>query len=93
MSRLVQQWRDITFVKRFPVGSWLAAGSCLLALALSERFIVGPMRKQQEAAGSAPSVSIFGDIAVSRPDLNARQLPDGSTLLSDGSIVKKGASR
>ena len=93
MSRLAQQWREATYVKQLPLYSLAAAASALFALALSERFIVGPMRKRQEALGQAPSVSIFGDIAVSRPNVEARQLPDGSMLLGDGSIVKKGASR
>ena len=93
MSRLAQQWREATYVKQLPLGSLAAAASVLFALALSERFIVGPMRKRQEALGLAPSVSIFGDIAVSRQNVDARQLPDGSMLLGDGSIVKKGASR
>ena len=93
MSRLAQQWREATYVKQLPLGSLAAAASVLFALALSERFIVGPMRKRQEVLGLAPSVSIFGDIAVSRPNVEARQLPDGSMLLGDGSIVKKGASR
>ena len=93
MSRLAQQWREATYVKQLPLGSLAAAASVLFALALSERFIVGPMRKRQEALGLAPSVSIFGDIAVSRQNVDARQLPDGSMLLGDGSIVIKGASR
>ena len=93
MSRLAQQWREATYVKQLPLGSLAAAASVLFALALSERFIVGPMRKRQEALGLAPSVSIFGDIAVSRQNVDARQLPDGSMLLGDGPIVKKGASR
>ena len=93
MSRLAQQWREATYVKQLPLGSLAAAASVLFALALSERFIVGPMRKRQEELGLAPSVSIFGDIAVSRQNVDARQLPDGSMLLGDGSIVKKGASR
>ena len=85
-----QQLNAALGVKSFPVGSWFLAGSCLIGLALSERYIVGPMRRDQEAAGTAPSTSIFGDIAVltgSTP--KKRELPDGSILNEDGSIVRK----
>ena len=89
-SRLRRQWSEATMVKNFPVGSWLLAGSCLCGLALLERFVTGPMRKEQEAAGAAPSVSIFGDIAVSKPRVGQKTLPDGSKLMEDGSIRRKG---
>ena len=67
----------------------MAAGTCLLALALSERYIVGPMRKQQQEEGTAPSVSIFGDIAAEAGGpIKKRTLPGGSVLNEDGSIAK-----
>ena len=78
---------------RFPVGTWIAAGACLAGLALSERFIVGPLRKQQEAEGTAPSTSIFGDIAVVTGEAHTKKsqtkLPDGLVLMDDGSIKRK----
>jgi hypothetical protein len=78
---------------RFPVGTWIAAGACLGGLALSERFIVGPMRKQQEAEGTAPSTSLFGDIAVVTGEAYTKKsqakLPDGMVLMEDGSIRRK----
>ena len=78
---------------RFPVGTWIAAGACLAGLALSERFIVGPLRKQQEAEGTAPGTSIFGDIAAVTGEAHTKKqqakLPDGLVLLDDGSIKRK----
>ena len=76
---------------KFPVGTWIATGACLAGLALSERFIVGPMRKQQEAEGVAPSTSLFGDIAVvtgSAQKKSQAKLPDGLVLMEDGSIQR-----
>lgn len=68
----------------------MIAGWCLIGLAISERYIVGPMRREQEAAGTAPSTSIFGDIAVLKgSEPKTRKLPDGSILNDDGSIVSK----
>lgn len=81
---------------KFPLGTWIATGSCLAGLALSERFIVGPMRKKQEAEGVAPSASIFGDIAVvtgSAQYKSKTKLPDGSVLMEDGSIQRTAAPR
>lgn len=86
-----KQWRDATHVKSFPVGTWMAAGACLFGLFLTERYIVGPMRKKQEAEGVAPSVSVFGDISVvtgTRVHTASKELPDGSVLMDDGSIRK-----
>ena len=78
---------------KFPVGTWIATGACLAGLALSERFIVGPMRKQQEAEGTAPSTSLFGDIAVVTGEVYTKKsqakLPDGLVLMDDGSIQRK----
>ena len=83
---------------KFPLGTWIAAGACLAGLALSERFIVGPLRKKQEAEGVAPSTSIFGDIAVvtgrgSQLQGSKTKLPDGSMLMEDGSIQRTRAPR
>ena len=78
---------------KFPVGTWIATGACLAGLALSERFIVGPMRKQQEAEGTAPSTSLFGDIAVVTGEVYTKKsqakLPDDLVLMDDGSIQRK----
>ena len=70
----------------------MVAGAVMFGLFLSERYIVGPMRKQQEAEGTAPSVSVFGDIAVvtGRVHTASKRLPDGSTLMEDGSIQRAG---
>ena len=77
-------------MKNFPLGTWLAAGSCLILLAISERYYVGPLRKQQQAAGVAPSVSIFGDISAGGPGQPApAKLPDGAVLMDDGSIRRR----
>ena len=80
---------------KFPVGTWIAAGTALAGLALSERYIVGPMRKKQEADGTAPSTSIFGDIAVVRGSSASKapkKLPDGAVLMDDGSIQRAGGA-
>mmetsp|Transcript_49300 Transcript_49300/g.81841 ORF Transcript_49300/g.81841 Transcript_49300/m.81841 type:complete len:104 (-) Transcript_49300:208-519(-) len=90
IERLRRQWREATGVRTFPLGSWMLAGSCLVILALTERYYIGPLRKQQEAAGAAPSISIFGDISVSQRTTNtaSRVLPCGATLMADGSVRK-----
>ena len=64
-SRLQRQWREATGMKSFPLTSWMIAGSCLFGLALLEHFYTGPLRRQMELAGNAPSHSIFGDNPVS----------------------------
>ena len=86
-----QQVKDVIGDRPFPVRTWMIAGSCLIGLAVLERYVTGPLRKKQEAAGAAPSVSIFGDISVVKSvpaDVGPRELPDGSKLLADGSIQK-----
>ena len=88
---MLRQWREATGLKSFPVGSWLAAGACLAGLGLLEYFVTGPIRKQQERLGAAPSVSIFGDVAKEKPSTGPRELPDGSILMEDGSIRRQGA--
>ena len=59
-DRIRRQLREATSSSTLPVRSWLAAGACLFGLGLLEVFVTGPIRKQQEAEGKAPSVSIFG---------------------------------
>lgn len=87
-ERFRRQVREATTIRRFPLGTWMAAGAALFCLAMSERFIVGPMRKEQEASGNAPGVSVFGDIAAftGRVHTKEKTLADGSTLQEDGSI-------
>ena len=60
-ERIRRQLREATSSSTFPMRSWLAAGACLVGLGLLEVFVTSPIRKQQEAEGKAPSVSIFGD--------------------------------
>lgn len=61
-DRVRRQWRDATsMTSKFPVRSWLAAAACLAGLGLLEFFVTGKVRKQLEAEGKNPSISIFGD--------------------------------
>ena len=89
-GRWQRQLREATGIKNFPVGSWMTAGACLCCLGLLEVFVTGPIRRQQQENGAAPSVSIFGDATPKeRPfGTKPRVLPDGRRLMEDGSIVR-----
>ena len=90
-ERFRRQFREATFIKNFPVKSWMGAGMLLVGLGISERYYIGPLRKKQQDAGVAPSISIFGDITPSslhRPAQTSQKLANGMTLQADGSITK-----
>ena len=80
-SKRWQQWKEATAVGRFPVTSWLLAGSCLCLLAVSEVMFVRPERMRQERSEAE-------EFAVQQGTA-PRELASGKLLMPDGRIVSK----
>ena len=80
-SKRWQQWKEATAVGRFPVTSWLLAGSCLCLLAVSEVMFVRPERRRQERSEAE-------EFAVQQGTA-PRELASGKLLMPDGRIVSK----
>lgn len=79
-----RQWREVLAVKKFPVISWMLAGSCLVGL----YFVDLPNRQRQRAEWAAQARQ-ESEPAAQRDESVVQELAGGRVLLADGRIVSR----
>ena len=83
-ARWWNQFGEATKVGRFPVLSWMLAGACLCALAISEVTLVRPARRAMERSDAEQAARDLGQ--------SPKELPGGKLLLPDGRVVEASAA-
>ena len=80
-TRIREQLKAATDVKRFPVTSWMLAGACLCGLAINEMILVRPARQKLERSEAEQAAFDAG--------AEPRVLASGAVLMPDGRIERR----